>query len=143
MIDDPRYCTIAARFKNANDWFSLRANALRDKPTDYWLKALAAEDVPAMICHTIDSLPHDEHLSQVGLLASAQHPTEGDVTMIRPTILVDGAPLPSGHAAHPLGWDTRGVLAEFGVPADEIDSLLASGAAVDGRTAAAVVEPGE
>lgn len=143
LIEDPRFTSISARFKNATDWFSLRASALRDKPTDHWLKALAAEDVPAMVCHTIESLPDDEHLRDVGLLDSAPHPTEGKVTTIRPTILVNGAPLPTGYPARPLGWDTRGVLKDFDVSAQEIERLFADGAAIDGRADAKLLEPGE
>ncbi|MCB1327992.1 MAG: CoA transferase [Maritimibacter sp.] len=133
LIDDPRYHSIAARFENASEWFGLRAQSLLGKPTEYWLAAFEREDVPAMICHTLDSLPHDQHLEDVALLATCPHPTEGAVKTIRPTILVDGAPLPTGHAAHPLGWDTRDVLADYGFDAPDVDALVVEGAAVDGQ----------
>jgi crotonobetainyl-CoA:carnitine CoA-transferase CaiB-like acyl-CoA transferase len=136
LIDDPRFCNVAARFRNATAWFDLRAGALKEKPTSHWLAVFADFDVPAMICHTLESLPHDEHLRDVQLLTTESHPTEGEVTTIRPTILTDGAPAPTGHAAQPLGWDTRSVLADFGLPEQEIDALISDGAALDGRATA-------
>jgi len=134
LIEDPRFCSIAARFKNASEWFELRSNSLRDKPSAHWLKVLGENDVPAMTCHTLETLPGDPHLRDVGLLSQIEHPVEGEVSAIRPTILVDGELLPGGDPAQPLGWDTRGVLEEAGVPADEIDALVADGGAIDGRS---------
>ncbi|MEK9724639.1 MAG: CoA transferase [Rhodospirillaceae bacterium] len=133
LLDDPRFCSIAARFQNATDWFDLRAGALKDKPSAHWLAALEAEDVPAMTCHTLETLPDDPHLNAVGLTAQIDHPTEGRVTAIRPAIIVDGEPLTPGDPAQPLGWDTRGVLADAGMTADDIDALVGDGAAIDGR----------
>jgi len=134
LIDDPRFCSIAARFKHATEWFDLRANSLTENTSAHWLEALAAEDVPAMTCHTLETLPDDPHIRQVGLTAQVEHPTEGTVTTIRPTVLVEGEKLPAGHPAQPLGWDTRDVLAEHGLSADEIDALIADGGALDGRS---------
>lgn len=142
LIDDPRFCNVAARFRNANDWFDLRAGALKTKPTAHWLAVFAEVDVPAMICHTLESLPHDKHLLDVGMTMTESHPTEGEVTTIRPSILVDGAPAPTGHVAQPLGWDTRSVLEDFGFPRHEIDALVKEGSALDGRAAVAPAEAG-
>lgn len=134
LIEDPRFSSIAARFKNASEWFDLRAKSLLDKPSAYWLKVLGENDVPAMTCHTLETLPDDPHLKDVGLLSKIEHPTEGEVEAIRPTIIVDGEHLPEGDPAQPLGWDTRSVLNDFGVADDEIDALVADGGAIDGRS---------
>jgi crotonobetainyl-CoA:carnitine CoA-transferase CaiB-like acyl-CoA transferase len=135
LVDDPRFRNVAARFRNAKHWFDLRAGALKTKPTAHWLAVFAEVDVPAMICHTLESLPHDEHLLQVELMKTEAHPTEGEVTTIRPTILIDGVPAPTGHVTQPLGWDTRSVLTDFGFAEQEIDALIEEGAALDGRVA--------
>ena len=66
LITDPRFLTVADRYRNASAWFGLRS-ALEDKPTAYWLRALEAVDVPAMPCHTLDTLADDPHLSAVRL----------------------------------------------------------------------------
>lgn len=133
LIDDPRFCSVLARFKNARDWFALRADALKQNTTAHWLAVLTEADVPAMICHTLETLLTDEHLAAVGLLPIEEHPQEGPITTIRPTILLDGAPVSPGPPAEPLGWSTAAVLAEAGLSSAKLSTLLADGDAVDGR----------
>ncbi len=129
LIDDPRFRTVADRFRHAADWFVLRREALREKPTAHWLEAFRAADVPAAICHTLETLTDDPHLAAVGLLAPETHPTEGTIRTIRPTVLEDGVPAPPGPPARAQGADTRAVLEEAGLDAAEIDALFAAGGA--------------
>ena len=133
LIDDPRFCNVLARFKNARDWFALRADALKQKTTAHWLAVLTAADVPAMICHTLETLLTDEHLTAVGLLQVEEHPQEGPITTIRPSILLDDAPISPGPPAEPLGWSTTAVLTEAGLSPATLSTLLAERGAVDGR----------
>src|SRR6185295_2723336 len=43
LIKDPRFLTVADRYRNASAWFGLRT-VLKDKPTADWLSALEAVD---------------------------------------------------------------------------------------------------
>lgn len=133
MIDDPRFCSVAARFKHCTEWFSFRAEALRKRTTEDWIEAFQREDVPAMRCHTLETLIDDPHLKTVGLISDEIHPTDGKVYALRSTVLVDGQTLPTGLAARPMGWDTRAFLGEAGISEREIDALIAEGAAIDGQ----------
>lgn len=128
-LADPRFATVADRVCNVGAWFALRNAALLAHGTAHWLQAFAAADVPAMPCHSLDSLLDDPHLHAVGLLSPGTHPTEGAVRRIRPTVLRDGVADAPGDPAAPQGWDTTAVLAEAGLTADEIGALIASGAA--------------
>ena len=130
LTDDPRFRTVADRFRNAGVWFALRADALGSRTSAEWLDILHAADVPAMPCHTLATLPEDPHLAAVGLLRAETHPTEGEMRTIRPTMLQEGEPADPGRLAQPLGADTAAVLAETGFSADEIAALIESGAAV-------------
>jgi crotonobetainyl-CoA:carnitine CoA-transferase CaiB-like acyl-CoA transferase len=130
LIEDPRFVSVGTRFRNAADWFALRADALKQHPTAYWLDVLGRVDVPAMICHTLDTLLEDEHLAAVGLLQEEQHPQEGAMTTIRPSILIDDAPAEPGAPAEPMGWSTEAVLGEAGLSATDIAALIASGGAI-------------
>lgn len=129
-IDDPRFRTVADRVANMAEWFALRDAALLDATTDDWLARFRAADIPAMPCHTLDTLVDDPHLTEVGLLGREQHPLEGEVVRIRPTILFDGNTAPPGAPAGPIGAATVDVLAEAGLSPDEIAALLESGAGV-------------
>ncbi len=140
MIDDARFRTTADRFRNAASWFGWRKTALLSKPTADWLRILKAADVPAMPCHSLDSLLDDPHLRAVSLWQQAFHPVEGRVNCLRPTVLHDGIASPAVAPPNPMGWDTRAVLEESGVSARTLDDLVASGAAVDGRAVAMVAK---
>ncbi|WP_414475031.1 CaiB/BaiF CoA transferase family protein [Microvirga sp. M2] len=128
-IDDPRFRTTADRYRHVGEWFALRNDALKARTTAEWLELFAAYDVPAMPCHTLETLLDDPHLTAVGILGDMVHPTEGRIRGIRPTILNDDAVAPAGRAARPIGWDTRSVLSELGFSAGDIQEFLKAGVA--------------
>lgn len=129
LVADPRFGSVAARLRNVRELFAMRAEALQGRTTAEWLAVLDAADVPAMPCHTLDTLLDDPHLRDTGLFVPQQHPTEGAIRSLRPTVLHDGAASAPGRPAVPIGYDTEAVLAEAGLPAADIAALLASGAA--------------
>ena len=86
LLNDPRFQSVASRAEFVNEWFEVRGAALLTKTTQEWLNALRAVDIPAMPCHTIDSLVKDPHLNQVNLLSSENHPLEGKTVVIRSSI---------------------------------------------------------
>lgn len=133
LIADERFSSVAARVRNTNAWFSLRNEALAREPTAQWLTVFDELDIPAMPCNELGTLANDPHIAAVRLVANVTHPVEGAVKAVRPTVLFDGETPEASAPAQPLGWDTRAVLREFGVADAEIDALVASGAAVDGR----------
>ena len=92
LIEDPRFHSITARFRNVTEWMALRRTALKHHPTAHWVAAFATADVPAAPCHTLEALIDDPHLQAVGLLREEPHDQEGPIRTIRPTILEDGAP---------------------------------------------------
>ncbi|MGX7706629.1 CaiB/BaiF CoA transferase family protein [Methylobacterium sp. Gmos1] len=134
LIDDPRLATVTDRFHNVDLWFRIRSEALAARTTAEWLAVFAQADVPAMPCHTLETLERDPHLAAVGLIGTDAHPTEGTVRTIRPTILHDGAPASAGRPAPPAGYDTRVVLHALGLSEAETDALLATGAAFETGT---------
>jgi crotonobetainyl-CoA:carnitine CoA-transferase CaiB-like acyl-CoA transferase len=131
FVGDPRFATIASRAENVVDWFELRGAPLTQRTTAEWLTVFRAADLPAMPCHTLETLPEDPHLQAVGLITCEDHPTEGRTRVIRSSILVDGSSTPTRTTAVPCGWDTRAVLADAGFDTDEIESLLAEGSVHD------------
>ena len=132
LIEDERFRTVALRARHVEEWFALRREALRERTSAEWLAIFTAADVPAMPCHTPDSLVADPHLVAVGLLGSELHPTEGQVRSIRSTVLSDGQVMRPTAPAQPIGSDTKAVLSEAGLTEWEIARLLESGAAHDG-----------
>ncbi|MDE2515019.1 MAG: CoA transferase [Rhodospirillales bacterium] len=130
LIEDPRFRSVADRFRNARDWYAFRGEALRGRPTAEWLALFAQADVPAMQCHTLETIADDPHLAAVGLLVEETHPSEGPIRSIRPTVLEGGAPRDPGPPARAQGADTCAVLAEAGLDAAAIAALVEAGAAL-------------
>jgi crotonobetainyl-CoA:carnitine CoA-transferase CaiB-like acyl-CoA transferase len=123
LLTDTRFTTIANRAKYVSEWFEIRGAALENKTTDDWLTVFRAADLPAMPCHTLETLTDDPHLKAVGLLDFEQHPTEGKTAVIRSTIQVDGAYPSPRSAAVPCGWDTNELLNDLGFSSDEITAF--------------------
>jgi crotonobetainyl-CoA:carnitine CoA-transferase CaiB-like acyl-CoA transferase len=127
--DDPRFNTVAARFANVAEYFKLRAEGLRTQTTAHWLAVCRRHDIPAAPYHTLESLIEDPHLKAVGLLREVEHPTEGRLVDIAPANSVSSGPRRDWLPAPRLGEHTESVLVECGYSRDEVDALLAQGAA--------------
>ena len=128
LLDDTRFTTIANRAKYVAEWFEVRGAALENKTTNEWLVAFRAVDLPAMPCHTLETLIEDPHLKAVGLLSKENHVTEGEIAVIRSTIRVDGEYPSAGSAAVPCGYNTIEILQELGYTSTEIGELVERGA---------------
>jgi crotonobetainyl-CoA:carnitine CoA-transferase CaiB-like acyl-CoA transferase len=130
LLDDLRFNSVAARAKNVMQWFEVRGTPLTDKTTDEWLDLLQKADIAAQPCHTLETLPQDKHLTAVGLIQHEQHPTEGRTAAIRASIRVDDSYLELRECSQPKGWETKQLLSELGLSAEQIDDMLTSGSAI-------------
>ena len=127
MRDDPRFCSVAARFANVQAYFEFRLGALRERTTTEWLAIFDRANVPAMPYHTFETLIDDPHLQDVGLLERVEHPAEGTIWNIRlPNTLASGARTDYLPPPRP-GEHTRQVLEEAGLPPAAIDPLVHAG----------------
>jgi len=129
LLNDPRFTTVANRAKFVSEWFEVRGASLENKTTEQWLQIFREADLPAMPCHTLQTLPEDPHLKAVGLMQFENHPTEGKTVSIRSTINVDGNYSPLRSTAAPRGWDTTDILSNLGFSSTEIESLISQKAA--------------
>jgi crotonobetainyl-CoA:carnitine CoA-transferase CaiB-like acyl-CoA transferase len=130
---DPRFDSIAARFRNVGEYFRIRAESLKEKTTAQWLEIFDACDVPAMPYHTLDSLMEDPHLQEVGLFQRIEHPTEGAiVNMDLPNKLSRGA-RSDFNPAPKIGQHSVEILREAGYAQDQIDALVEAKVTIDGR----------
>jgi crotonobetainyl-CoA:carnitine CoA-transferase CaiB-like acyl-CoA transferase len=123
LLSDTRFSSIAGRAKYVAEWFEIRGAALENKTTEAWLAIFRAADLPAMPCHTLETLTKDPHLKAVELLNFEIHPSEGKTAVIRSTIRVDGRYPSARSGAVPNGWDTNEILDELGYSAEELKKL--------------------
>jgi crotonobetainyl-CoA:carnitine CoA-transferase CaiB-like acyl-CoA transferase len=133
LLTDTRFATVANRAKYVSEWFEVRGAPLENKTTEAWLTIFRAADLPAMPCHTLETLTEDPHLKAVELLGYENHPTEGKTAVIRSTIRVDGEYPSARAAAVPNGWDTNDLLKDLGYSEAETDAFLTEKAAMCSR----------
>ncbi len=135
LKNDPRLCTIAARFKNTTDYFAIRAAGLKQKTTAEWIEIFDRTDVPAMPFQTLDQIMEDPHLKDIGFFETIEHPTEGKIINMKlPNKLSRGARQDFRHAPK-IGQHSMEILREAGFTAADIAALVQSGATVDGGNA--------
>jgi crotonobetainyl-CoA:carnitine CoA-transferase CaiB-like acyl-CoA transferase len=133
LKDDPRFCSVAMRFKNVGAYFALRVEALAQKTTAEWIRIFNEADIPAMPYNTLEALVEDPHLKDVGLLRTVEHPTEGRIYDIAPPNVLSCGTRSDYLPAPKVGQQSVEILQELGYGQEEIRAMVAEGATVDGR----------
>ena len=129
LKDDPRFSSVAARFRNVRDYFAVRTDALTRKTTAEWIEIFDRADVPSAPYHTLESLMDDPHLRETGFFELVDHPTEGKIWNMKLANKVGSGARNDYRPAPKLGQHTREILREAGYADAQIESLIASGVA--------------
>jgi crotonobetainyl-CoA:carnitine CoA-transferase CaiB-like acyl-CoA transferase len=132
LKSDPRFASAAVRSVNADAYFNVRAEGLKQRTTAEWLTIFEQLQIPAARYNTIDGLFGDPHLADVGFFGEEDHPSEGPIRRTKVPVQFSGGMREDGLPAPRLGEHTRHVLAEAGYAEAEIEAMLGSGAAVAG-----------
>lgn len=121
---DKRFNTAVNRIDHIGAFFQIRADEIARHDTAHWQAVLARHDIPAMPCHTIDSLLEDPHVGAVGLVQQVQHPTQGTVRHINVPVSMTGYVPSLRHHAPRIGEQTRDILRELGYDEARIRGML-------------------
>jgi crotonobetainyl-CoA:carnitine CoA-transferase CaiB-like acyl-CoA transferase len=130
MMQDPRFCDMAARSRNIDEVYRLAGAELTHRTTAEWIAAFDRLEIPAGPVKTLDEVLDDPHLKEIGFFRRMAHPTEGELVV--PDVPVRFADTPAAIDRLPprLGEHGREILQEIGMRADEIDALAAVGGIV-------------
>lgn len=136
MLDDARFADADERRRNRVAFNEACEQRLRRANTNEWVERLNAVGIPAGPVYSIDEVFADPQVQHLALdqRVPAAGEADGEVGVLRhpvtlsdtPTAIRNGPPSPGAH--------TRVVLGELGYSPSEIEALVASGAAADGRT---------
>lgn len=110
LADDPRFATVSARIEHVAAYFALRAEAMRARPTMEWVAILRAADVPAMPCHSMESLLDDAQLRASGVV---QRDGEDGMVGLRHMTRFSESGVAPHRPAPALGQDEQSILAEL------------------------------
>jgi len=126
-VAHPDYKDNAARSRNRAA-LKTRLNAIfATRRKMEWTLDLVKLGLPAGPIFTLDQVFSDAHVNETGIVEEIEHPTLGALRLIASPIRMEALAGRSIRSAPPaLGADSRRVLEDFGVPAREIDALIAA-----------------
>ncbi len=129
MRDDERFSTYGQRSRNIDYVYGTLAGIFLERSTEEWMRLLERADVPFMPMHTLESVLEDPHLQATGFFNVVEHPSEGRIRSMRsPISWRNNRPKPPRPAPQ-QGQHTRDVLAQIGYSSEQIEAMLAAGAA--------------
>ena len=129
LESDARWRDGTTRRERAAELASIIEAVTATRTTDHWMRALSDAGVLCGRINDMAAVFADPHLVERGLFVDLPHPVLGSVRAIGSPLHLSDTPPVMRRAAPLLGEHTREVLAEAGVPAAEIESLVGSGAA--------------
>ena len=129
MFGDPRFSSQEERSKHYGVAYAFVAEEMKKRRTAEWIEALERADIPVQRMNSVADIVADPHLAAIGYFSTLEHPSEGRiVSMAVPSEWSASQPEYRRHAPR-LGEHTREVLREAGLPEDEIEAMIESGAA--------------
>jgi crotonobetainyl-CoA:carnitine CoA-transferase CaiB-like acyl-CoA transferase len=118
--------------RNANiaEIYRVMAQITRERTTAEWLEFCEAADIPATPIAGLDDLPSNPHLIAVGMFKTMRHPSEGEITYVRPSTKFAASPASVRLPAPLLGEHSAQILKELGYADGEIAALTATGVVI-------------
>jgi crotonobetainyl-CoA:carnitine CoA-transferase CaiB-like acyl-CoA transferase len=126
---DPRFAKNADRVRNRIDCDAAVAEAVKLRPTQWWIDKLRAAGVPCGSVNKVSQALADPQSLARGMVMEMQHPTAGALKMLGFPIKLSETPAAATKAPPLLGQHTVEVLAgDVGLTAAEIEALRKAGA---------------
>ena len=129
LLNDPDYADNAARLLNKAQLEAELESTFAQRTTEHWTQVLGDAGVPCGPIYDMSQVWNDDHIKQRDMRVDLEHPTAGTVGNIGLAAKLRGSPGSLRSAAPLLGQHTRQVLADAGYSEEQIDAMIANGAA--------------
>jgi crotonobetainyl-CoA:carnitine CoA-transferase CaiB-like acyl-CoA transferase len=126
-LQDPRFQDSASLAANFDAFYDLIETYAADRTTAEWQEACARLSIPFAPVLDLDDVTEDAYVKEVGLLETAEHPTEGTYRVIGSPVQFSATPASVRRHAPRLGQDNDEVLGELEYSADELRELAEAG----------------
>lgn len=97
-----------------------------EKTTEEWCEMLRHANIPHTKVNRLDDLIDDDHLKEVGMFESYEHPSEGAMRQVRSHYSMKGIDQLEDKSAQLIGESTEKILLGLGYSSDEIRGLANS-----------------
>ncbi len=129
LVTDPRFANNALRVAYRDELTEIIEAALAHDDAHAWVTRLEAAGIPSGLVRDLRQVIDSPQVDALEAVQTVEHPSAGSYRTIGPPFRIDGL-RPLLGTAPVLGADTRSILAELGLEADEVTALVARGLAV-------------
>lgn len=127
LADDPELAVPAKRNARIPELYAVVEKAVAFRTTREWIDALREADILFGEVLSPEQLMEDAHLAATGLFQKVKHPTEGEMTVIAPSVHFSDGLTRINRLAPALGQHSVEVLEELGLAPDVVAGLVQSG----------------
>ena len=127
LIGDPRFDTRKQRTDRHNEIVTLLRAQFREKPREYWLPRLDANNIPNAPINTIPEVFNNPQIKHMGIPRQITHPRMGTSNLVGSPINMSDTPPRFVRPAPLLGEQTEEILERLGYGKETIEELRTSG----------------
>ena len=128
LAEDARFVNIAARTSHIGELLEIAGGFVAGGTTAEWLAICDRLEIPAAPAGRLDDLPDDPHLVATEFFTRLDDPQMGTLRFPGVSVKFDGV-RPDVRMPPRLGEHTRQALLAAGLPAAQVEALIAAGAA--------------
>lgn len=100
---------------------------IRSKSSEAWISILNEAGIPVSTVKFPIEMFEDEQAAANGMFYLLDHPTAGQFRVLSPPVKLDQQGFQPAPATRPFGTETRSLLDELGLSAEQVKNLLAAG----------------
>ncbi len=127
LPEDPAYAHNADRVANRMTLHELLEDRFKERGAAEWEVMLGTETIPCSRVRSVADLVNDPQLDALDMLVDIPHPDIPDLRVVDIPLTLNGERATHRFAPPRLGEQTTSILAELGVPTEEIEALVREG----------------